>query len=201
MWPKVLQHVKKSLYNQPKPYFFQKLLWSHFWINFNQFYTKAFRIVYILIVYLLIMFIWVVFTHFVFALIYFCITWLLLFMLYMYVGQKLITCMFVSLLFLPTLNKTYLFIYLLLESRKNDFRWYIWYRVISPRIPFSPWVVSPRFINKCQKLTMFFYLLCSQFRQKDSSWINKTLLLIKQQKWLSEFCVKLIWSLAKISVE
>jgi hypothetical protein len=26
MWPKVLQHVKKSLYNQPKPYFFKKLL-------------------------------------------------------------------------------------------------------------------------------------------------------------------------------
>jgi hypothetical protein len=26
----------------------------------------------------------------------------------------------------------------------------------------------------------FFYLLCSQFRQKASSWINKTLLLIKQ---------------------
>jgi len=27
MWPKVLAHVKKkSLYNQPKPYFFKKLL-------------------------------------------------------------------------------------------------------------------------------------------------------------------------------
>jgi hypothetical protein len=34
--PKVLQHVKKSLYNQPKPYFFKKLLWSHFWIDFNK---------------------------------------------------------------------------------------------------------------------------------------------------------------------
>ena len=54
---KVLQHVKISLYNQPKPYFFQKLLWSHFWIDFNKFYTKTFSIVYILIVYLLIMFI------------------------------------------------------------------------------------------------------------------------------------------------
>jgi hypothetical protein len=52
---------KKSLYNQPKPYFFKKLLWSHFWIDFNKLYTKTFRIVYILIVYLLIMFIWVVF--------------------------------------------------------------------------------------------------------------------------------------------
>jgi hypothetical protein len=62
MWPKVLPHVKKkSLYNQPKPYFFKKLLWSHFWIDFNKFYTKTFRIVYILTVYLLIMFIWVVF--------------------------------------------------------------------------------------------------------------------------------------------
>ena len=28
--------------------------------------------------------------------------------------------------------------------------------------------------------TQFFYLLCSQFRQKTSGWINKTLLLIKQ---------------------
>ena len=37
----------------------------------------------------------------------------------------------------------------------------------------------------------FFYLLCSQFRQKASSWINKTLLLVKQHKWLFEFCVKI----------
>jgi hypothetical protein len=45
MWPKVLPHVKKnSLYNQPKPYFFKTLLWSHFWIDFNKFYTKTFRI-------------------------------------------------------------------------------------------------------------------------------------------------------------
>jgi hypothetical protein len=51
---------KKSLYNQPKPYFFKTLLWSHFCTYFNKFYTKPFRIVYILIVYLL-MFIWVVF--------------------------------------------------------------------------------------------------------------------------------------------
>ena len=40
-------------------------------------------------------------------------------------------------------------------------------------------------------VTQFFYLLCSQFRQKASGWINKTLLLIKQQKWLSEFCLKI----------
>ena len=58
---KVFRNVKKSLYNQPKPYFFKKLLWSHFWININIFYTKTFGIVYILLVYLLIMFIWVVF--------------------------------------------------------------------------------------------------------------------------------------------
>ena len=43
---------KKSLYNQPKPYFFKKLLWSNFWIDFNKFYTKTFRIVNILIVYI-----------------------------------------------------------------------------------------------------------------------------------------------------
>ena len=41
------------------------------------------------------------------------------------------------------------------------------------------------------RVTQFFYLLCSQFRQKASGWINKTLLLIKQQKWLSKFCVKI----------
>jgi hypothetical protein len=27
VWSKLLPHVKKSLYNQPKPYFFKKLLW------------------------------------------------------------------------------------------------------------------------------------------------------------------------------
>jgi hypothetical protein len=36
---------KKSLYNQPKPYFFKKILWSNFWIDFNKYYTKTFRIV------------------------------------------------------------------------------------------------------------------------------------------------------------
>ena len=41
------------------------------------------------------------------------------------------------------------------------------------------------------QVTQFFYLLCSQFWQKASGWINKTLLLNKQQKWLSEFCVKI----------
>ena len=40
-------------------------------------------------------------------------------------------------------------------------------------------------------IMQFLYLLCSQFRQKASSWINKTLLLVKQQKWLSEFWVKI----------
>jgi hypothetical protein len=33
---------KKFLYNQPKPYLIFFLLWSHFWINFNIFYTKTF---------------------------------------------------------------------------------------------------------------------------------------------------------------
>jgi hypothetical protein len=47
--------------------------------------------------------------------------------------------------------------------------------------------------------TQFFYLLCSQFRQKASGWINKTLLLIKQQKWLSEFCVKIYRVASKIN--
>jgi hypothetical protein len=43
---------KKYIYNQPKPDFFQKLLWSHFWIDFNKFYTKIFGIVYMLFAYL-----------------------------------------------------------------------------------------------------------------------------------------------------
>jgi hypothetical protein len=58
-YTKVFGNVKKSLYNQPKPYFFKRLLWSYFWIDFNKCYTKTFGIVYILIVYLLIMLLWV----------------------------------------------------------------------------------------------------------------------------------------------
>jgi hypothetical protein len=42
------------------------------------------------------------------------------------------------------------------------------------------------------RIMQFFYLLCPQFRHKASSWINKTLLLVKQQKWLSEFCVNFL---------
>jgi hypothetical protein len=38
------------------------------------------------------------------------------------------------------------------------------------------------------RIMQFFYLLCSQFRQKASSWINKTLLLVKQQKWFRILC-------------
>ena len=49
--------------------------------------------------------------------------------------------------------------------------------------------VKPSFV--LWRVTQFFYLLCSQFRQKASGWINKTLLLIKQHKWLSEFCVQI----------
>jgi hypothetical protein len=41
------------------------------------------------------------------------------------------------------------------------------------------------------RVTQFFYLICSQFRQKASGWINKTLLLVKQHKRLSEFCLKI----------
>jgi hypothetical protein len=51
-------------------------------------------------------------------------------------------------------------------------------------------ILFPKFPVKW-RIMQFFYLLCSQFRQKDSSWINKTLLLVKQQKWLSKFCVKI----------
>ena len=73
-------------------------------------------------------------------------------------------------------------------------------------VPESDSAISvPKFPVKW-RIMQFFYLLCSQFRQKVSSWINKTLLLVKQQKWLSEFCVKIHieskegMSLAKIRV-
>ena len=58
MWPKVLPHVKQNpfIINQ-NHIFFKIILGSHFWIDFNKFHTKTFRIVYILTVYLLIMFI------------------------------------------------------------------------------------------------------------------------------------------------
>ena len=59
-------------------------------------------------------------------------------------------------------------------------------------ISFSKFPVSRHLFWSCfMRVTQFFYLLCSQFRQKASGWINKTLLLIKQQKWLSEFCVRI----------
>ena len=59
-------------------------------------------------------------------------------------------------------------------------------------ISFSKFSVSRHLLKLFYgRVTQFFYLLCSQFRQKASGWINKTLLLIKQQKWLSEFCVKI----------
>ena len=36
MWPKVLQHVKKSLYNQTKPYFFFFFIVKSFLDRFEQ---------------------------------------------------------------------------------------------------------------------------------------------------------------------
>jgi hypothetical protein len=58
---KYVNFSKNPYINQPKPYFFNKLLWSHFWIDFNKFYTKTFGIVNMLSVYLLIMLLWVIF--------------------------------------------------------------------------------------------------------------------------------------------
>jgi hypothetical protein len=54
-----IQSSFKSIGKRKKnTYFIKKSLWSHFWIDFNKFYTKTFGIIYILFVYLLIMFIW-----------------------------------------------------------------------------------------------------------------------------------------------
>jgi hypothetical protein len=48
-------------------------------------------------------------------------------------------------------------------------------------ISFSKFSVSRHLLKLFyDENTQFFYLLCSQFRQKASGWINKTLLLIKQ---------------------
>jgi hypothetical protein len=48
-------------------------------------------------------------------------------------------------------------------------------------ISFSKFPVSRHLLKLFyDENTQFFYLLCSQFRRKASSWINKTLLLIKQ---------------------
>ena len=48
-------------------------------------------------------------------------------------------------------------------------------------ISFSKFPVSRHLLKLFyDENTPFFYLLCSQFRQKASGWINKTLLLIKQ---------------------
>jgi hypothetical protein len=66
----------------------------------------------------------------------------------------------------------------------------IWFRYFIFEISVKPSFVEAVFINY-DELRRFSYLLCSQFRQKASGWINKTLLPIKQQEWLSEFCVKI----------
>jgi hypothetical protein len=43
-----IQSSVKSFGKRKKnPYFIKKLLWSHFWIDFNKFYTKTFGIIYI----------------------------------------------------------------------------------------------------------------------------------------------------------
>jgi hypothetical protein len=144
MWPKVLQHVKKSLYNQPKPYFFKKLLWSHFWINFNQFYTKTLRIVYILIV---------LFAHYV--------IWVL--------GTGSFRPNPV-----PPLSR-----FAPIPVRPGSFR-----------LPYShsPWVVSPRFINKSQKLTILFKLWTNKNHSKSK--LRNRLGLAKAGKLV--FCYRML---------
>ena len=69
------------------------------------------------------------------------------------------------------------------QNRKWSFRFRYFIFEISSKSSFVEAVLW--------QVAQFFYLLCSQFWQKASGWINKTLLLIKQQKWLSEFCVKI----------
>ena len=85
-YTKVFGNVKKSLYNQPKPYFFKRLLWSHFWIDFNKCYTKTFGIVYILFVYLLINYVYMSGFY-----LYIIFPWFLIFRIYFqlkYIGKS-----------------------------------------------------------------------------------------------------------------
>ena len=61
---KSMAHVKNLVYNQPKPYFFKKLSWSHFWIDFNQFYTKHSELsIFWLFICSLCLFEWFLFVH------------------------------------------------------------------------------------------------------------------------------------------
>jgi hypothetical protein len=77
----------------------------------------------------------------------------------------------------------FLYIYIYILSAKPEY---------DSVISFSKFPVSRHLLKLfLWQVAQFFYILCSQFRQKASGWINKTLLLIKQQKWLSEFCVKI----------
>jgi hypothetical protein len=52
----------------------------------------------------------------------------------------------------------------------------------------KPSFVLKLFYDELHSFSTFFAL---NFDKKASGWINKTLLPIKQQKWLSEFCVKI----------
>ena len=75
--------------------------------------------------------------------------------------------------------------YFFIIGKSGNSRSGIWFRYIIFEI-----FGKPSFVEAVLwRVTQFFYLLCSQFQQKASGWINKTLLLIKQEKWLSEFCV------------
>ena len=81
-------------------------------------------------------------------------------------------------------GRSALIFFFLTIGKTGNSRSGIWFRYFIFEISGKPSFVLWR-------VTQFFYLLCSQFRQKASGCINKTLLLIKQQKWLSEFCVKI----------
>ena len=64
---------------------------------------------------------------------------------------------------------------------KNYFFYYRQNRKVVPGISFSKFPVSRHLFKPFyDENTQFFYLFCSQFRQKASGWTNKTLLLIKQ---------------------
>jgi hypothetical protein len=111
-------------------------------------------------------------------------------------------CNFPFQLFIMILGQKKVYVCLLSHGKKSRVGWSALIFFFFFKLSAKPEIVVPGFRNfifeisgkpsfVLWRVTQFFYLLCSQFRQKVSGWINKTLLLIKQQKWLSEFGVKI----------
>jgi hypothetical protein len=83
-------------------------------------------------------------------------------------------CMFTVMSKKSRVGRHSLIVFFFTIGKTRNSRSRFWYFIfeISGKLSFVEAVLG--------RVTQFFYLLCSQFRQKASGWINKTLLLIKQ---------------------